>query len=618
MKPLQFKGDLGKIYAGLEILAPDLAYQITQSDNQVTFIETTHPFKIEKQQQAATIYFSKPVQAFRGLTILLTHWQQTCFSYQEEPTFETIGPFLDTSRNAVPTVKKIKYLLRQSARLGLNTFTLYMEDTYEVPTQEYFGYLRGRYTQSELKFLDDYAFRLGIELIPAIQTLGHLKNLLKWPVYHDIRDTEDILLVNHPKTYALLQEMITAVMTPFRTKKIHLGMDEAPALGSGNSLALHGYQERYRLMEQHLSQLIAITKKQKLLPQIWSDMFFRIASKTGDYYDLESQIPAEIRQSLPDVQLVYWDYYHHEEKSYQQMLDKHLALSDQVIFAGGIWTWNGLAPNYGKTLLTTQAALQACKTRGVKDLYLTLWGDDGGETPIDSCLPGLYLFAEYQYQGTTDREIIAEKFLLEQKVPLDCYLELDAFDQTPGVAKNNPHASAASKLLLYKDLLLASYEEELNHYDLVSHYQTLLTKLQSAPETPFFDYYKKLAAVLILKAIIVKGLRQAYQSKNYVEIQNICQTLENLIVHLKELYQLREALWFQDNKAYGWEVMDIRFGGLIHRSQQVLKRLTSWLADPTVAIPELADFPLPISQQAGTIGRNLYQGIVSPSKLSDV
>ena len=60
------------------------------------------------------------------------------------------------------------------AVMGLNTLLLYIEDIYEIEDEPYFGYMRGRYTQEELKQVDDYAHALGIEVIPAIQTLAHL------------------------------------------------------------------------------------------------------------------------------------------------------------------------------------------------------------------------------------------------------------------------------------------------------------------------------------------------------------------------------------------------------------------------------------------------------------
>ncbi len=74
-----------------------------------------------------------------------------------------------------------------------------------------------------MKALDDYAHALGIEMIPCIQTLGHLEQILQWPAYAEYRDTAGILLAGEDKTYALLEKMIAAASAPFRSKRIHVG-----------------------------------------------------------------------------------------------------------------------------------------------------------------------------------------------------------------------------------------------------------------------------------------------------------------------------------------------------------------------------------------------------------
>src|SRR5699024_12653569 len=85
-------------------------------------------------------------------------------------------------------------------------------------------------------------------------------------------------------------------------------------------------------------------------PMIWSDMYFRLGSKINSYYDEESVIPQDIIDDIPDVDLVYWDYYHTEQSFYERFIQKHKQIKDKVIFAGGAWTWNGISPNYGRAL----------------------------------------------------------------------------------------------------------------------------------------------------------------------------------------------------------------------------------------------------------------------------
>ena len=112
-----------------------------------------------------------------------------------EHTFKTFGTMLDCSRNAVMTVDAVKRWIDLTAKLGCNTLHLYMEDTYEVDGQPYFGHLRGRYSKAELKQIDAYAAAHGMQVIPCIHTLAHVNALFHWPVYREIRDAADILLI---------------------------------------------------------------------------------------------------------------------------------------------------------------------------------------------------------------------------------------------------------------------------------------------------------------------------------------------------------------------------------------------------------------------------------------
>jgi len=106
-------------------------------------------------------------------------------------------------------------------------------------------------------------------------------------------------------------------------------------------------------------------------------MFFRIGSKTGAYYDFEASMPADLPAKTPaDISMVYWDYYHKDRKEYLAMIDGHSGLQREVIFAGGIWNWCGIGPDYAQTFRTTFPALSACREKNIRNIFATMWGDD--------------------------------------------------------------------------------------------------------------------------------------------------------------------------------------------------------------------------------------------------
>ncbi len=241
----------------------------------------------------------------------------------EEKQFESCGAFLDCSRNGVMTVEACKRYMDQIAALGMNLMMLYTEDTYTVPEYPYMGYLRGRYTLEEMRELDAYAAQWGIEFVPCIQTLGHLENFLQWKDNWHLQDKEAVLMADDEDTYAFIEAEIRAVRSCIRGTRLHIGMDETHGVGLGRYFLKNGFQDRFQLLSRHLKRVTEICEKYGFKPMMWSDMFFRIGSKSNDYYDLEADIPQSVIDILPDVGMVYWDYYHTDEFWYEHMLTQH-------------------------------------------------------------------------------------------------------------------------------------------------------------------------------------------------------------------------------------------------------------------------------------------------------
>ena len=190
-----------------------------------------------------------------------------------------LGVMVDCSRNAVLTVSAAKRLIDALHKMGYNMLMLYTEDTYEVDNQPKFGYLRGRYTKEELKEIVAYGEQNGVELIPCIQTLAHLNQIFRYPEYKEINDCGDILLVDDERTYKLIDDMFSTLRQCYKTPWVHIGMDEAHDLGKGKYRDIHGEQNRFDILKRHLEKVTEIAQKYGFKPMMWSDMFFRLATK---------------------------------------------------------------------------------------------------------------------------------------------------------------------------------------------------------------------------------------------------------------------------------------------------------------------------------------------------
>ena len=169
--------------------------------------ESENGFAIEKIGGKATIRYRKFSDFYYAFTELLLHGDGD-YQLSGECSLEDFGLMVDCSRNAVLKIDSLTRLIRETAKLGYNYLMLYTEDTLQIDGEPYFGYKRGRYTPAEIGEVAAYAEIFGIELIPHIQTLGHLGAMFKNSAYANIKDYDNVLLAKSEETYRLLENVI--------------------------------------------------------------------------------------------------------------------------------------------------------------------------------------------------------------------------------------------------------------------------------------------------------------------------------------------------------------------------------------------------------------------------
>ncbi|MFA5561035.1 MAG: beta-N-acetylhexosaminidase [Eubacteriales bacterium] len=508
--------------------------------------------------------------------------------------FETLGVMIDCSRNAVMKPSALKDFIDKLANMGYNSLQLYTEDTYEVPKEPYFGYLRGRYSQAEIREMDAHCRQRGIELIPCIQTLAHLNGLVRWDPYRAIFDCHDILLVEEERTYELIDHMIASLAECYTSRRVHIGMDEAFMLGLGKYRKLHGHTDRLTLMLRHLSRVCEICERYGFTPMMWHDMFFKLISDTDEEAGIEL-----VRKLKPkSLDLVYWDYYSTSVANYETKIRRNQAMSDNVWFAGGAWAWMGFAPYNHYSMETTRAAFEACRSNGVKHAFLTIWGDDGHECPKCAVLPALaYAAALAENPDVTEAEL-REKFAAWTGENYDDCLSLD-LPNRPG---DGPFKiETPSKYLFYNDPLLGIFDSTVSPTDaafyegLAGHF-TALTDKGGA-----FAYMYRASACLCrflsLKADLGVRTRAAYQAKEKPKLAALLPVYDRALEALEAFLTAFRTQWFTENKPHGFDVQELRIGGLKERLRSARARLSEYLDGACEGIPELEETLLPANTQ---------------------
>ena len=524
----------------------------------------------------------------RGLFLWATGKKYPEILPEERETrhFASCGLMLDQSRNAVMTPATVRRMIDASACLGMNMLMLYCEDTYTIPDYPAFGYLRGRYTREELQALDAYAAEVGVELIPCIQTLAHLATFLSWPSSAPLVDQKGILLIDEPETEKLIRAMIAEMRTCFRSKRIHIGMDEAHGVGLGRWREKHGETDRFELLSRHLRLVEKICAEYDFHAMMWSDMFFRLGSATNAYYDKEAVVPQSVIDHLPDVDLVYWDYYHPDEDMYDYMLTQHERMG-VASFAGGIWTWSGFLPDVGLTRVTTLPALRVCARHEVNTVLATLWGDDGGETPTVLAMSQFPWFSEFCWRGERASEALI-RTMGAAVSGLDTRLD-EVYERFYAADIRR----FTGKKLIWCDPLLplsGMTKEELAAARTGA--EEALSMLDGMAENDEVRYVRALFEVVRTKARLIAGLREHYLARDTEGLKADLADLERLEPAYVELYEAHHAIWRRDCKAFGWELLANRYGGAKQRAAEAARDLNAFLAGELDVIEELDAEPL--------------------------
>lgn len=502
--------------------------------------------------------------------------------------FQRLGVMLDCSRNAVMNIPSLKKWIDALSDLGYNTLMLYTEDTFEVENQPYFGYLRGRYSMDELKEIDTYAYERGVELIPAIQTLAHLNAIFRWPVYYEINDCNDILLTGEEKTYALIEDMFATLEKTVRTRTINIGMDEAHMLGRGKYQDIHGFEDRFDILLDHLKKVAQIAEKHGFRCIMWGDMFFRLlGSNYGTNDDI--QVPEHVKEMIPsNVDLIYWDYYSTDKNNFTCRIKAHSAVKSGIWFAGGLWSWTGFAPHNSYSIDEVKAAFSACSEQGVENVFLTMWGDNGAECSKFALLPSLY-YASEAAKGNFDMESIKKGFLEKYEIPFDAFMLTDL----PGTANEGKDVIYnPEKYMLYNDCLLGVFDSTVREGDALS-YSECAKKLKEYESHPDYGYIFKtlrtLCQALSLKFELGVRTRKAYDSKDKAALTALVGDYEQLLHAVEEFYSAFRAQWMKENKPNGFEVQDVRLGGLYFRVRHCMEILKDFLNGRTDSIAELEE-----------------------------
>ena len=578
---------------GIRRLSGVLGYEI--GDGITVKAERADRSGVILKNGVATIFYERKHLVWRQLSVLCEMSGKTSeFEIYDDGHFKTLGVMVCVSRGMVPRVETLKKYLDYLAIMGYNLVMLQTDDLFKIKELPYFGYMRGAYTEEELREFDDYAYGYGIEAIPCIECYSHLKSYLKWPCASGIKDTASVLLAREEKTFEFVETMIKTVSSCFRSRRIHIGMDEAWDMGRGRFLDKHGYVPPLEIFNEYMERLISITDKYGLKPMMWSDMYFRVCSKDNSYYDESIVIPCEVSEKIPKgVELIFW-HYGENFGCDDAMLKKHKELNREIIYAGGLWEWTGHFPENNFSYKTTKKSVEACRKNGVHHMMTTSWFIES-ESDLFSTLLGLSQTAELAFCKDPDEVRLRSRFEASTGASFDAFKIMARYhNKNRTIEEGAPDELFLGKHLFWQDVMEGLYDTYLFEDPMSDFYAQAREDIKKHRHLDRWDYlYEYAEAVfdyLAVKCEVAEGLYPAYQKGDRDTLEVIAR---KLLPALKEktrrVHSIHRNIWSMYHKDQGFVDNDLHYGGMIARIETAIILICEYLDGKRDRLGELEE-----------------------------
>lgn len=530
----------------------------------------------------------------RLLALFAEYYHGEDFEISETAHFKTLSAMLDVSFGGPISLDGIKEYLRYMAAMGYNQLWFYAEDMYEMPEKyAHFGYMRGRYSVAELKELDDYAYTIGIEIVPCIQTLGHMSKYLRWKEAAKYRETPIILKPGDEETDELIRDMLVWASKPFRSKRIHVGLDEASQLGLGASLKRDGYRDQIDIFLEHVNKVADMCAELGLKPMMWNDLVFCFCSKNHKKYDKDTVLTEKVLSGMPkNMDLVYWNY--EDETCGKFMIEKNREIGNPVIFGGGVWIFRGPLPDNIWSEYFHERALADCKEMKVEEVCHVIWCY--GTTIYQTSLLETCRYAEHCYEDTSAK--LRERFEFITGASYQAFYDMSNYHamykegEIDYNSKPYDYRFDGDKYM-WQDLMLGIFDKRLYNEPRSEHYKMMAEEYADFAANGdkwqwLYEFTRAVFTYLYHKCYVSERLGPAYKEGDIKTLRHLND--EILPALANDVWRLSRAhLEHKDRfmRPFGTEINDKMYGTLLMRAHYTMHRLTDYLSGKIVSLPEL-------------------------------
>ena len=297
----------------------------------------------------------------------------TIFDY---PVYPARGLVDDISRGQRPTIENFKKFIRFLSRTKQNMHVLYLEDTFHFKSHPNIGKNRGRLEPEDIKEIQDYAKEWFVNIIPGVELLGHMENILLDPEYWEYAEFPGAQCIDttNPKTKEFVRDLINDIAPVFESPIFAPICDESMDFGQYKSA---DYVKRVgfgkALAEWYTFLIDEINKAGKPVVFFAHDVIHKFK---------------EALEAVRDKNAMIYCWIYADKKKYP-LVSKISDMGLPVAGGPAVFDWSRHYPylDYAEKNMINMG--QDALDRGSIGLITTKWGDFGNENFRDNIYYGL-------------------------------------------------------------------------------------------------------------------------------------------------------------------------------------------------------------------------------------
>ncbi len=516
-------------------------------------------YEINIQENCIEIYANSDIgfyYATKTLKQLLKEEQLKCGYIKDKPDLKIRGFMHDISRNKVPKLETLKYIVDIMSDLKMNHFELYVEG-FSFEYKSFPQYLEDEcyITIEEYKELEKYCDEHFIDLVPNQNGLGHMEQWLNKEEFKELAEApEGIYLwgswrpsstldVSNPKSLELVKQMYDDMLPISNSKYFNMNFDEPFELGLNKNKQRCLEIGKGNVYLEFVEKAREIILKYNKTPLIWGDVLL-------NHDEVLDRVPK-------DMIFIDWGYdaQYPFDKTLKKVKDNNL----KFMAAPATTSWCSLLTRTYDYLENISAAVWHTYELNGEGILLTDWGDIGHLQHLSASLAPLVYCGLLSYRvkhGTfKDLKYYLNKYIFKDKNNLAA----DVFMDAGSYLKFEPHYTDNGSVTFYSLVwVLKSFlvDDPIDYYKTKMKYN-LYNRNQFVLIMDFFEQKKKEVNLCEIDQLFKDEIKNSisilemaarimigYQENDEInfrlkELKKAYESIENIILDLRKIWLVR-------------------------------------------------------------------------------